>query len=54
MEEMQNCPEGTTAEDRELFRQVWQRVTESGGGESPIEFVPAPGCLLYTSPSPRD
>ena len=28
-------------DDREIFRQVWQRVTETGGGESPIEVLPA-------------
>ena len=50
MEEMQNRPEGTTAEDRELFRQVWQRVTESGGGESPIEVVPVPGAERALAP----
>ena len=35
-------------DDGVLFRQVWQRVTESGGGESPIEVLPAavPGRAL--------
>lgn len=41
MEELQKTQKGTTAEERERFRQVWQRVTESGGGESPIEALPA-------------
>lgn len=30
-----------SGDERERFRQVWQRVTESGGGESPIEVLPA-------------
>ena len=41
MEEMQKPQGGAAAEERERFWQVWQRVTESGGGESPIEVVPA-------------
>lgn len=41
MEEMQKPQCGVVAEERELFQQVWQRVTESGGGESPIEVLPA-------------
>lgn len=41
MEEMQKPREGTAEEERELFRQVWQRVTETGGGENPIEALPA-------------
>lgn len=41
MEEMQKPREGTAEEERELFRQVWQRVTETGGGENPIEVLPA-------------
>ena len=41
MEEMQKPQGGAAPEERELFRQVWQRVTESGGGESPIEVLPA-------------
>ena len=41
MEEMQKPQGGAAPEERELFRQVWQRVTETGGGESPIEVLPA-------------
>ena len=41
MEETRQTPEETAAEERERFRQVWQRVTQSGGGESPIEALPA-------------
>ena len=28
------------ADDRAVFQRVWQRVTETGGGESPIEALP--------------
>ena len=44
METVQMPQSGTDRpeDERALFRQVWQRVTESGGGESPIEVLPAP------------
>ena len=52
MEETRQTPEETAAEERERFRQVWQRVTQSGGGESPIEALPAAEQRLAV-PDPR-
>ena len=40
------------AEERALFQKVWQRVTESGGGESPIEVLPPGEVAECGAPPP--
>ena len=54
--ELDQQPQGTGpglyGSDREVFQRVWRRVTESGGGEGPVEALPPEEALAGPLPVP--
>ena len=46
--------EGAKTPETSDFTSIQQRITAAKKGEQPKQLQPFVGCLLYTSPSPRD
>ena len=52
LEQMPQPGPGMCGSDREVFERVWRRVMETGGGESPVEVVPAEEAALPAPAQP--
>lgn len=52
LEQMPQPGLGMCGSDREVFERVWRRVMETGGGESPVEVVPAEEAALPAPAQP--